>query len=115
MTDKQYKNLMFAMSMVIAAISENRKTPNGYKLRGGLDFMSQLYANEKDGAKEVYDFLTSNSFDDYETRKQTIQEELLKRHRQKIQKNLDDFHKKQSEQLERERIGEVKNAAKFVV
>ena len=72
MTEKQYENLMFMMSMIFAAIIDNKPLlPSGRK-SDEMNFITALYTGEE--AKEVYDFIQmANSFEgDNETLKEKI-------------------------------------------
>jgi hypothetical protein len=83
MTEKQYENLMFAISMLLAAFIDDRPVlPSGRPV-DGVAFLKGLYTDE---AKEIYDFLMANSFEgDYEALKKKIQEEKLKKLRKKME------------------------------
>jgi hypothetical protein len=84
MTEKQYENLMSAISMLLAAIVDARPPLPTGKPRDSMKFLTGLFSG---GAKEIYDFLTANSFDgDYETLKKKMLEERQKKEREEREK-----------------------------
>jgi hypothetical protein len=86
MTEKQFENLMFAMSIILAAFIDDRPVlPSGRSVNGA-EFLTGLFTDE---TKEVYDFLMSNSFDgDYETLKKKIQKEKIEKRRKEIEEDV---------------------------